>query len=92
MVAVVDEDTAEVETVKVAVVLPAATVTEAGTVAEAELELRETVAPPVGAAAVKVIVPWEVDPPVTVVGLRLTELKAAAGGEMVSVADCVTPL
>ena len=90
--AIVDDDTAEVETVKVAVVVPAATVTEAGTVAEAEFELREMVAPPVGAAAVKVTVPWELEPPVTVVGLRLTELKAAAGGEMVSVADWLTPL
>ena len=76
MVAIVDDDTAEVETVKVADVLPAATVTEAGTVAEAEFELRETVAPPVGATAVKVMVPWEVEPPVTVVGVRLTDARA----------------
>jgi hypothetical protein len=57
MVAVVDEATADVVAVKVAVVLPAATVTVAGTATEEELLLSETEIPPLGAAPVKVTVP-----------------------------------
>lgn len=58
----------------VAVVAPAATVTDAGTVATAVLELeRVTTAPPVGAATSKVIVPVLAIPPETDVGDRLTE-------------------
>jgi hypothetical protein len=57
MVAVVEAATAEVVAVKVAVVLPAATVTVAGTTTELELLLSETEIPPLGAAPVKVAVP-----------------------------------
>jgi hypothetical protein len=73
MVAAVDAETAAVETVKEAVVAPAATVTEAGAVADEELLLRVTTAPPIGAAPLKVTVPWELTPPSTEVGLRLTD-------------------
>jgi hypothetical protein len=65
--------------VKVAVVLPAATVTLAGTVATPVLLLdKETTAPPVGAGAVRVTVPVEVLPPATLVGLRANEFSCTA--------------
>ena len=68
-------------TVKVAVVAPAATVTFAGTVATAVLLLvNVTVAPPTGAAALKVTVPVEGLPFVTEVGFRLTLTAAGALG------------
>jgi len=73
IVAVALLETATVVTVKVAVVAPAATVTEAGTVADAELPLRVTVTPPVGAALLIVTVPVEEFPPTTELGLRVTD-------------------
>jgi hypothetical protein len=70
----------------VADVPPAGTVTEAGTVAAAVLLLlSDTTAPPVGAAALSVTVAEPVAPPCRVAGLRLTELRAAAGGGAVTV-------
>jgi hypothetical protein len=61
--------TAEVESVKVAVVAPAGTVTDAGTVAAlGMLLLRATAIPPVGAGPLSVTVPVEPVPPITVVG------------------------
>jgi hypothetical protein len=75
--------TAVVETVKVAVVAPAATETEAGTVALVEVLLRETVRPPVGAALVMVTVPVDEVPPATLVGLR--ESDATVGAVIVKV-------
>ena len=58
---------------KVFVVVPEATVTEAGTVATPVLPLeRVTTFPPVGAFALSVTVPVEVVPPVTLVGLSVT--------------------
>ena len=80
--------TARVVTVNVALVVPAATVTLAGTVAAAVLLLASvTTAPPAGAALLNVTVPVAEAPPVTAVGLRDTEL--SAGGFTVSVAPCV---
>jgi len=56
--------------VNVAVVLPAGTVTEDGTVAtEVVPDVRLTTIPPAGAAAESVTVPVEVPPAETVVGL-----------------------
>ena len=73
-VAVITEEvcapTPSVVTVNVAEVLPAGTVTLAGTVAAAVLLLESvTTAPPVGAAPFSVTVPVELFPPTTVVGL-----------------------
>ena len=64
--------------VKVAVVAPASTVTDAGTWAAAVLlEVKLTTAPPTGADAFKVTVPVDDTPPRTDVGLTLTLLSAA---------------
>jgi hypothetical protein len=60
IVAVVVEETELVVMANVAVLLPAATVTVAGTVIELALLMRETTAPPVGAAIERVTVPVEV--------------------------------
>jgi hypothetical protein len=56
-------------TVKFALIAPSATATLAGTVAADALLERYTVAPPLGAAPLRVTVPVEGDPPVTLVGL-----------------------
>ena len=74
--------TAEVVTEKVALDAPAATVTLAGTEATDEFALlRLTNAPPLGAALVKVTVPFAVAlPPTTELGLTLTPERLAGGG------------
>jgi hypothetical protein len=89
----VDAVTVLVLTVKVALVAPAATVTLGGTVAAAVLPLeRETAAPPVGAGPLRVTVPVEGDPPVTLMGLSaIEESVAEPGGVTVSEAVLVTP-
>jgi hypothetical protein len=70
--------------VNVADVLPAETVTLAGTDATAGLALaRVTAMPPVGALPLSVTVPVELAPPVTVAGLR--ESVDIAGGFTVKV-------
>jgi hypothetical protein len=77
---VVVEATPNVVTVKVADVLPADTVTLAGTLAAAVLLLvRLTETPPVGAAAFSRTVPVELLPPTTLVGLRDTDETDTAG-------------
>jgi hypothetical protein len=69
IVTVAFDDTAAVVAVKVAVVLPDVTVTLAGTVAAAVLELDKLTATPEGPAApLMVTVPVESVPPDTVVG------------------------
>ncbi len=84
------ELTVVVVTENVAVVAPAATVTLAGTVATAVLLLVSvTTAPPEGAALLRVTVPVEEVPPVTVAGLRLRDDMEAPGGFTVSMAFCV---
>jgi hypothetical protein len=71
--------TGVVVTVNVAVVAPAATVTDAGTCATAVLLLVSvTTAPPAGACPLSVTVPVEGLPPTTEVGFRLMELRLAA--------------
>jgi hypothetical protein len=72
-VAETDDVTVLVETVKVAVVLPAATVTEAGVVAAALLLASETDTPPEGAAPLKVTVPVADVPLATLEGLTATD-------------------
>jgi hypothetical protein len=82
-----------VVTLKVAVVLPAFAVTDAGTVAEALLLANETDTPPVGAVALKVTVPVEEAPPTTLVGLRTMEDRATvAAGVILSAAVLLTLL
>jgi hypothetical protein len=81
-----------VDTVKVALVAPAATVTLVGTVATAVLLLASaTIAPPADADALKVTVSLEVLPAVTLVGLRLSDKRVIAG-LMMRLADFLTPL
>ena len=80
MVAAVEVAGAVVVTVKVALVAPAGTVTLAGTVAAAALLESDTTAPPLGAALVRVTLPNEVPPPVTLAGFSDTLLRLAAGG------------
>jgi hypothetical protein len=85
-----EEETARVVIVKVAEVLPAGTVTEAGTVAAAILLLvNETMIPPAGADEARVTVPVDVAPPVTEVGFKLKELSVS--GETVNAAVWDTP-
>lgn len=88
IVDVADAPTALVLTVNEAVVAPARTVTEAGTVATEVLLLeRVTIVPPAGAALVSVTVPLDELPPVTAVGLRATSCNAAGGAFTVNVFD-----
>jgi hypothetical protein len=92
MVTAVAAFTALVVIAKVLVVVPAATVTEAGTLAAFVLLLvNATTAPPAGAAALSVTVPVLFAPPLTAVGFTVT-LFRAAGGFTVSVAVLATPL
>jgi hypothetical protein len=90
-VAVVADVTALVEAVKVAVLLPAATVTEDGTVTDALLLESATSIPPEGAATVSVTVPVADVPPVTLVGLSASDDSATvAVGFTVSPAVLLT--
>src|SRR5262245_32023585 len=93
MVTVVDVDTVLVLTVKVALVLPAATVTLAGTLAAALLLDSATCAPPAGAGHLRAIPPRRSsDLPVTLVGFRVSEATVGSGGGItVSEADRLTP-
>ena len=97
-----------VVTGKVPVLAPAGTVTLAGTVAcDVLLLKRPTARPPEGAGPLKVTVPVTVAPPITLVGLRVTEVSVSvsegaiaegvttggvtAEGVTISPADLVTP-
>src|SRR5437763_4383901 len=78
MVATVPTVTVFVATVNLAVVAPAATVTDVGTVAALVLLLfNATTAPPAGAAALSVTVPVLFAPPVRLPGFSV--IKASAG-------------
>jgi hypothetical protein len=91
MVEEVDAVTELVVTVKVALLAPATMFTLAGTVAAAKLLLvRVTTTPEGGAAALSVTVPWDVLPPITLVGFSANELSAKAVVTE-SGAVCVTP-
>ena len=66
-----------VVTLKLTDVAPAGTMTVAGTVATFGLLLTRVItAPPKGAGALNITVPVEVEPPLTLVGLRVNELSA----------------
>jgi hypothetical protein len=92
MVTTVDAVTALVVTVKLALEPPAGTVTLAGTVATPVLLLeRETTAPPLGAGPLRITVPVEDVPPVTLVELSVNDERETAGGVTVSDADRLTP-
>ena len=94
MTAEVVEDTATVETVKVADSFPAATVTLEGTAATDGFELAsETTTPPEGAGPESVTVPVALEPPVTVEGLSVSDESVGRGGGVtVTVAVLVVPL
>lgn len=89
IVALVDEVTVVVVTVKVAVALPEGTVTLAGTVAEELLLDSATAMPPVGAAALRVTVPVDETPPGTDAGLSDTAVSAGAEPPAVMVSTAV---
>ena len=76
---------------KVAVVAPAATVTEAGTVSRALLLERPTAAPPVSAALASVTVQVPAAPEFRLVGLHASE-ETVTGAARLSTADLETPL
>jgi len=86
----VDSLTDVVLIVNVVPVLPSGTVTLDGMVTTAGVSLLSvTIAPPLGATPLKVTAPWDVVPPVTLVGL--TERVINNGGFTVRVAVLVTP-
>jgi hypothetical protein len=87
MVDDVEAVTEVVVIVKFALVEPADTVTLAGVVVALELSESETIAPPLGAAAVNVTVPVDELPPTTVVGLTETaesDVLGAAGPTLIA--------
>src|SRR5258708_4922923 len=76
-----DAVTALVATVKVALVAPAATVTLDGVLATVVLRpQRSTVAPSAAVAGSNVTVPVDEFPPVTLVGLRVSEERETVAG------------
>ena len=93
IVEVVGTRTIDVFTANVALVLPAATVTLAGTLAAQLLLDSVTCAPPAGAGPLSVTVPVEdCTPPTTLLGLKVSEETVGRGGGLtVSEADRLTP-
>src|SRR6266446_9199282 len=81
MVIEVEAVTARVVTVKAALVTPAGIVTLAGTVATVvSLLERETTAPPLAAGPLSVTLPMEGDPPLTLVGFSVSEVRVGPDG------------
>ena len=89
IVAVTVVATDDVVMANVADVEPDGITTDVGTAALAELEVRLTVMPPVGAGPLRVTVPVADVPPVTVVGEMLTELSVV--GVITNVVDLAVP-
>jgi hypothetical protein len=88
----VPEAQASVDTLNVALVMPAATVTLDGTVATLASPLESvTMAPPGGAGVVKLTVPIETAPPMTLGGDRLMAESVDEAGVTVSTALLVAP-
>ena len=81
-------------TANVALAAPAGTVTLAGTPAAAGLLLESrTCAPPAGAGPLRVTVPIEEStPPITLVGLSVSDVMVGSGGATVSVAALLVTL
>ena len=88
----VELSTADVVISNVALLLPAGTVTVAGTPVAVELSLKVTATPPLGAAPLSVTVPCAETPPTTLPGLTDSALSVTGTGVTVSVAVRVTPL
>ena len=88
----VELSTADVVIPKVALLLPAGTVTFAGTPVALELSLKVTATPPLGAVPLSVTVPCAEIPPTTLAGLTVSALSVAGTGVTVSAAVRVTPL
>jgi hypothetical protein len=80
IVAEVGAVTELVVTVKLALLAPAGTVTLAGTAVAPELSDSDTVAPPLGAAALKDTIPVAALPPATLVGLSDSAASVGPGG------------
>jgi hypothetical protein len=79
-----------VDTINVAKLAPAGTVTVGGTVANMVLPLAKfTVAPPAGADLFRVTVAVDPAPPITFVGLRASD--DTASGTIIKVADTLAP-
>ena len=77
----VELETRAVDTLKVADVAPAGTTMLAGTVATLGLLLeRLMTAPPAGAGPLSVTLPVEVDPPLTLAGLRVSAVSVGSVG------------
>ncbi|MDD2310838.1 MAG: hypothetical protein PHH91_14780 [Desulfuromonadaceae bacterium] len=77
--------------VKVALTFPAVIVTVVGTLTDDELSLNDTTTPPLGAGALNVTVPWDVEPPLTVVGFNERALNTVGDGFTVIAVVFVTP-
>ena len=92
MLIAVDAVVALVLTAKVPLVAPAGIVTEGGVVASVVLLLAsEIMAPPEEAGALSVTLPVDGDPPVTLLGFRVSEVRVgpgAGGGVTVREAVC----
>jgi len=89
-VAEVDKRTTDVFTVKVALLLPAGTITLEGTLAAPLLLESITCAPPAGAGPLSVTVPMDdCAPPITLVGFNVSE--ETVGGVTANEADVLTP-
>ncbi len=81
MVIEVEAVTTRVVTVKAALVTPAGMVTLTGAVATVvSLLERETRAPPLGAGPLSVTLPVEGDPPLTLVGFSVSEVRVGPDG------------
>ena len=92
MVTGVDAATALVLIVKVALLLPAGTITLEGTLAAPLLLESITCAPPAGAGPLSVTVPMDdCAPPITLVGFNVSE-ETAGGGVGVTGSTIVWPL